>query len=664
MTDSQAPEKAQETAPVAAPAETAPPPPAWLARLARHPFALLALLGLLLWLPGVLSLPALDRDESRFAQSSRQMVESGDMVDIRFGHVPRYKKPIGIYWLQATATKLAAPFLHGGDDRIWTYRLPSLLGGIAAGWLTVWCALAVAGAEAALLAGLLMLGSVLLTAEATIATTDAVLLACMLGVQGVLLRLYRAGRDSDWPVSNRTVMWGWAAFGFGVLIKGPVVFGAALTILGLVGWDWWEQKRKIRAAAKAAIDAAAIAAPDAAKPTPAAAAEGPAAAAKPIPDAVAAPKVAVDAAQDVAAALDADAPDTKPQAVWVWLLGLRPWRGLLLVVLLIVPWLVAITIQSRGAFLEQSLGEDFAAKMAGGQESHGGWPGYYLLLSAVSFWPAILFVLPGTLAGIARRGEPAIRFLLVWAASWWLAVELIPTKLPHYVIFAYPPLAILAALFVLDPRPIASKLGGFLTPARWIAIVQFVIGAGLLAAAPFVLDSGYDGGGEGNVWWINALGAAGGFVALAALILLLLRKPVWAMILGFVAMLVFVPTLTAVVGPRLERLWLSEKLKGDVANLSRPGDPPAALAGYEEPSLVFALGKDVVLTDGKGAAEAGAKSGGLALVEDSEKGDFLARLAELQGDATWLESRTGFNYSRGRDVNVNLYRVARQRELN
>src|SRR5258705_12733943 len=108
MTGSEAPVKPQETAP-AAPAQTPPATaaPTWLTRAAKHPFALLALLGLLLWLPGILSLPALDRDESRFAQSSRQMVESGDVVDIRFGHVPRYKKPVGIYWLQAASTKLA-----------------------------------------------------------------------------------------------------------------------------------------------------------------------------------------------------------------------------------------------------------------------------------------------------------------------------------------------------------------------------------------------------------------------------------------------------------------------------------------------------------------------------------------------------------------------------
>src|SRR3569833_4632471 len=102
MADSQAPEKQAQTAPAAAPipAPVEPPaPPRWLAWAARRPLPLLALLGLLVWLPGILSLPPLDRDESRFAQSSRQMVQTGNWVDIRLGHVPRYKKPVGFFWL-------------------------------------------------------------------------------------------------------------------------------------------------------------------------------------------------------------------------------------------------------------------------------------------------------------------------------------------------------------------------------------------------------------------------------------------------------------------------------------------------------------------------------------------------------------------------------------
>ena len=578
MADSKAAEKPHETATVPASAQEPQPqpsPPRWLTGASRHAFALLALLGLLLWLPGVLSLPALDRDESRFAQSSRQMLESGNWVDIRFGQVPRYKKPVGIYWLQAGATKLAG-LVTGHDDRIWTYRLPSLFGGLAAAWLTVWCAQALTGAEAALVAGLLMLGSVLLTAEATIATTDAVLLACAIGMQGVLLRLYRAARDNTAPEpSSRTIMWGWAAAAAGILIKFPVVPGVAIaTMIGLVAWD-----RK-----------------------------------------------------------------------WDWLGRLRPRQGLVLTLLLVSPWLIAIAIQSQGAFFQQSLGNDFAAKIAGGQESHGGWPGYYLLLSAACFWPSILFVLPGVTQGVMRRAEPAVRFLLVWAGSWWLVVELVPTKLPHYVLPAYPPLAILAAMFLLDPRSVK-----WLTQARWIAIFQFAAGAAVFAAA-ILLAPHYFGGDES--WTVPAAAGLGVILALAALVLMILRKPLIALLPALAAMFVFVPTLTVLVAPGLEQLWISERLKTLVAAATKPGDPSPAIAGYQEPSLVFALGADVVLSDGAGAADAGARSGGLALIEDSEKGAFLARLAELQADAMPVADLSGFNYSRGREQHVTIYRVA------
>lgn len=78
--------------------------------------------------------------------------------------------------------------------------------------------------------------------------------------------------------------------------------------------------------------------------------------------------------------------------------------------------------------------------------------------------------------------------------------------------------------------------------------------------------------------------------------------------------------------------------------------------------MLFAFGKDVVLADGAKAADAGAKAGGLALVEDAEVGGFLARLAELQADADKVGELTGFNYSRGRKMHVTLYRVTRVSE--
>ena len=48
------------------------------------------------FLPGLFSIPPIDRDEARFAQATKQMLESGDYIDIRFQDEVRYKKPVGI----------------------------------------------------------------------------------------------------------------------------------------------------------------------------------------------------------------------------------------------------------------------------------------------------------------------------------------------------------------------------------------------------------------------------------------------------------------------------------------------------------------------------------------------------------------------------------------
>ncbi len=48
------------------------------------------------------------------------MVESGDFVDIRFQDDVRYKKPVGIYWLQSAAVETASKLgLSNAEVSIW-----------------------------------------------------------------------------------------------------------------------------------------------------------------------------------------------------------------------------------------------------------------------------------------------------------------------------------------------------------------------------------------------------------------------------------------------------------------------------------------------------------------------------------------------------------------
>ena len=88
--------------------------------------AVLILTALLAFLPGFFQISPTDRDEARFAQASKQMLETGEYVDIHFQDEVRYKKPVGIYWLQAGVVK-AADVLGVREARttIWLYRIPS-----------------------------------------------------------------------------------------------------------------------------------------------------------------------------------------------------------------------------------------------------------------------------------------------------------------------------------------------------------------------------------------------------------------------------------------------------------------------------------------------------------------------------------------------------------
>src|SRR6516225_1264348 len=121
------------------------------------------------------------------------MVESGDYVDIRFQDDVRYKKPVGIYWLQSVAVKTASALgLPRAELRIWVYRLPSLFGAIGAVLMTYWAALGFLTRRGAVLAALMMCSCVLLSAEARLAKTDAMLLLTVVAAMGALARPYLA----------------------------------------------------------------------------------------------------------------------------------------------------------------------------------------------------------------------------------------------------------------------------------------------------------------------------------------------------------------------------------------------------------------------------------------------------------------------------------------
>jgi 4-amino-4-deoxy-L-arabinose transferase-like glycosyltransferase len=598
------------------------------ALIRRRPRVLLLLLCLVAWLPGFFTIPPLDRDESRFAQASKQMLETGNFVDIRFGVEPRYKKPVGIYWLQAASTAVVGTVTGDGRrDHIWTYRIPSLIGASVAVMLTFWCATAFLSTEGAFLSALLLGLTLLLCAESKIAKTDAVLLATVAGAQGVLLRAYLS-RDRDHPPLTRTLaLLGWASFAIGLLIKGPVIFGvcgATALFLTLLDSDWPWMGRALVATVLLSVVASAL-----------------------FRDVLII--VAPWAVMLVLGAIYGE---------WRWLGRLQPLWGVPLTLLIVLPWFVAIAVQSHGVFYEQSLGHDFGAKLAGGQESHGQPPGYYLLLTIASFWPATLFLIPAVAAAVIGHRQPAARFLLAWAAATFLLFEIVPTKLPNYILPAYPALAMIAGAFAAAASENNQSQWQRLLPK--MSAIYFMAGAAILVAAAVLLPGYY---GTGTTLDLVAAAAVPAALAIAAAFAAWRGTNGIAAALATATALALYAVLTLDTAPRLDQFTLSPREAVMVARHMRPGDPAPVLAGYTEPSALFLIGTSTHLTDGYGAAEIGAAQGGLVAVQDGQRSAFLAHLAELEGDAAALDGVSGFNYSRGRPVHITLYRVTPPHEI-
>jgi 4-amino-4-deoxy-L-arabinose transferase-like glycosyltransferase len=210
---------------------------------ARHSRAVLLLIAVSLaaFLPGFFAIPPVDRDEARFAQATKQMLESGDYVDIRFQGEFRYKKPVGIYWLQAAVVKTAETLgLPEARARIALYRIPSLIGAIGAVLLTYWTALAFASRRAAVLAGLMMATCILLGVEARLAKTDAMLLLTVIAAMGAMARVYLGEGGAVKDIRRRWILplIFWSALAAGVLIKGPLIWMfVGLTAAALVVAD-------------------------------------------------------------------------------------------------------------------------------------------------------------------------------------------------------------------------------------------------------------------------------------------------------------------------------------------------------------------------------------------------------------------------------------------
>jgi 4-amino-4-deoxy-L-arabinose transferase-like glycosyltransferase len=541
-------------------------------------YLVLFAVSLFVTLPGIVQLPPVDRDEARFVQASKQMVESGDFVDIRFQDEHRYKKPVGIYWLQAAAVELSG---RGAAAPIWVYRIVSVLGILIAVVATYWTSARLFGTRAALISALVMAAIFGSAFEGRIAKTDAILLGLCIMAQGALAQIYVTMRRQE--AQPRSLPWiFWIAQGLAILIKGPIApLLSALTILTLVVAD-----RK-----------------------------------------------------------------------WRWLGALRPLLGIGVVALIVLPWIGLITAKTGMAFFQESIGKDLGGKLAQGSESHWGPPGYYVLTYSLYFWPFGLMAIAAGLAGLRSfTANPAVRFCIAWYIPFWLLLELVSTKLPHYVLPAYPGMILLIGWAATQ-----APLSGALRTAWWekafwyataLGLLVVTLGlAGLAIGAPIYL--------EGHVsWWslpTAALILVAGWLAFSPRLDLPTGRVAGAALAAAGAYAL----MFALILPSLDAMWLSRRVVEAVETMRPCPTSVLASARFHEPSLVFLAGTATVLTDAAGAAaHLNANTAcALALVPAEDDAAFKAALGAGPAPVA-LTAIDGLNYSSGDHLSMTLYRVA------
>jgi 4-amino-4-deoxy-L-arabinose transferase-like glycosyltransferase len=533
-----------------------------------HYLLILAILATLAAFPGVFTLPPLDRDESRFAQATVQMLESGDFVRIRFQEDERNKKPAGIHWLQATSVAVLS---DAGSRAIWAYRLPSALAAIAASMLTFTIGRRLFGERTGFAAGILIAAAPLVIGEASIAKTDAALLATITAALAAALSAEHA-RQTGRPVGRTQPYWFWAALGAGILIKGPI---APLVVGSTIGA--YTAIRRDLGLCKA----------------------------------------------------------------------LKPVRGALILAAMVAPWAIAIDDATDGRFFSEALGGDMAGKIGGAQEGHAGPPGLHLALLPLLFWPAAGLLPAAAAYAMRTRNDWRTVFLLSWFMPTFVVFELTATKLPHYVLPAYPAIALLAATAATAPMDGRVRIAGVAIHA----IASLVIVIGLIALAV----------GIGDVGQANGAGALAAVVLAGAIGVIIAHwrdRPFRGLVGASLLSILLLWILAGAVAPRLPALAVSPRLSAAIDDLGlhplRDGAPPVTLAGYREPSAIFLLGAATRLSDGATAALA-AGSGGAVIVEREEQASFEAAIEKLGLAVEAVAQIDGINYSKGDPVHLSVY---------
>lgn len=425
-------------------------------RSSRQLLGLLAVSGLL-FLTNLGAAGLWDEDEPIFAGAAREMMRRGDWVVPYFNSAMLPDKPALLYWVMIGAywlfgpTELAArlgPALFSMGTVLLTWHLGRRMFSSTVGF---W-------------AGLVLATSLNFDVVARAATPDALLiffstLAIVSYVSGT--SVLSSGGETGVQATGRRRRTSWlalagsyAAMGMAVLAKGPIgvilptatiglfslVSSTSTDANGLVAaqMGWLQSLRRLGLNTARLIH----------------------------------PRRVVEAIREM-----------------------RPVTGLLLVLTIAGPWYLAVGIRTDGAWLAGFFGKHNFGRFLQPMEHHRGPFYYYLIAMVIGFFPWSLFLGPTLLhlksrLAEAQAGRERYWFLICWIVAYVGFFSLAATKLPSYIVPAYPALALLVGAWMVSWLDGGHVVSPRLLQVAWgsLALAGFGLAIAMVIVARVLLD--------------------------------------------------------------------------------------------------------------------------------------------------------------------------------
>lgn len=498
--------------------------------------SVIALLAFCLFFAGTADNPLIGRDEARFAQAAREMLARGEVVVPTFGGINRYHKPILVYWCT-----IASYAVCGVNER--AARLPSNLAAAATVALLAWWARRRWGPGAGLLAGGLLAITLTFHVQAKACTADLVM---VLPAVAALLALEAIACGSGRSVH---ALFFWLGMALAVLAKGPVA--PAFALFALVGmwavgrrWRWWEAGSL---AALSLLGWWRL---------------GPVVLSVPIAWSL------LESIRD--------------RTLGPRLIATRWWWGVPLFLLVTAPWTAAAWIATDGEFFRVAVGRHVVERSMTALESHGGFPGFYVVTGLIAVFPLFAF-LPNAVAALRREaaGEPALRYRLGWLLGPLFMLELLGTKLVHYWMLAYPAAVLLVVEWATSARGERHLAG------RWSRAL-LGLGGLVLAIVPGVLAHRLQLP-ELMPWAV----LAGGLLTAGVVAAVVARDPRRRLVLAMAASAVYLAALMVLFLPRVGPFLAAPRAAERALELRRD-DESLVVFKVRDDELFFYLPLDVV----------------------------------------------------------------------